>query len=89
MIQIASRLLSACFLALVAQLPSHSAERTQLVVYSTLEPDFLAELKKAFEADNPDLSILWQKDATGVITVASSPREDNVGTPSGVSPRLQ
>jgi len=52
MIQIASRLLSAFLLALVAQMPSHSAERTQLVVYSTLEADFLAELKKAFEADH-------------------------------------
>jgi hypothetical protein len=30
-------------------------------VYSTLEADFLAELKKAFETGNPDLSILWQK----------------------------
>ena len=68
MIQIASRLLGACFLALVAQMPSHSAERTQLVVYSTLEADFLAELKKAFEADHSDLSIAWQKDSTGVIT---------------------
>jgi iron(III) transport system substrate-binding protein len=32
------------------------------------ESDFLAELKKAFEADNPDLSIVWQKDSTGVVT---------------------
>ena len=26
-----------------------AAERTQLLVYSTLEPDFVGELKKAFE----------------------------------------
>src|SRR5215207_9464884 len=35
---------------------------------STLEADFLGELKKAFEAEHPDLSIAWQKDSTGVIT---------------------
>ena len=46
-----------------------SAEaRTQLAVYSTLEADFLAELKKAFEADNGDLEIIWHKDSTGVLT---------------------
>ena len=68
MARLASRLLSGFLLALSVQFPSHSAERTQLVVYSTLEADFLAELKKAFEANNPDLSILWQKDSTGVTT---------------------
>jgi lipoyl(octanoyl) transferase len=45
-----------------------AAERTQLLVYSTLEPDFVGELKKAFEADNPDIEIVWQRDSTGVIT---------------------
>ena len=45
-----------------------AAERTQLVVYSTLEPDFVGELKKAFEADNPDIEIVWQRDSTGVIS---------------------
>ncbi|MFL5148497.1 MAG: putative 2-aminoethylphosphonate ABC transporter substrate-binding protein [Microvirga sp.] len=45
-----------------------AAERTQVVVYSTLEPDFVGELKKAFEADNPDIEIVWQRDSTGVIT---------------------
>ena len=45
-----------------------AAERTQLLVYSTLEPDFVGELKKAFEADNPDIEIVWQRNSTGVIT---------------------
>jgi iron(III) transport system substrate-binding protein len=48
--------------------PASAADRAQLVVYSTLEADFLAELKKAFEADNPAIEIVWQKDATGVTT---------------------
>jgi iron(III) transport system substrate-binding protein len=67
MIRLAS-LLSACLLAVVVQFTAQSAEQAQLVVYSTLEADFLAELKKAFEADNPDLAIVWQKDSTGVVT---------------------
>jgi iron(III) transport system substrate-binding protein len=54
--------------ALAFAAPASAAARTQLVVYSTLEADFLAELKKAFEADNPDIEIVWQKDATGVTT---------------------
>jgi len=42
--------------------------RTQLVVHSTLEPDNIAEFKRAFEADNPDIEIVWSRDSTGVIT---------------------
>ena len=55
-------------LALLLSAAAAAAERTQIVVYSTLEPDFTAELKKAFEADNPDIETVWQRDATGVIT---------------------
>lgn len=42
--------------------------RTQLVVHSTLEPENIAEFKNAFEADNPDIEILWSRDSTGVVT---------------------
>jgi iron(III) transport system substrate-binding protein len=45
-----------------------AAERTPLIVYSTLEPDYLVALKKAVEAEHADLDIIWQKDATGIIT---------------------
>lgn len=41
--------------------------KTQLNVYSTLEPDSLADFKSAFEADNPDIEIVWIRDSTGVI----------------------
>ncbi len=62
----------ACRVAALAVLIAGSfaaaAERMQLLVYSTLEPDFVGELKKAFEADNPDIEIVWQRDSTGVIT---------------------
>jgi iron(III) transport system substrate-binding protein len=42
--------------------------RTKLQVYSTLEPANIAEFKRAFEQDNPDIEIVWIRDSTGVIT---------------------
>jgi iron(III) transport system substrate-binding protein len=44
------------------------SSRTQLIVHSTLEPDNIAQYKKAFETDNPDIEIIWSRDSTGVIT---------------------
>jgi hypothetical protein len=54
---------------------AQALDRTQLVVYSTLEADFLGELKEAFEPEHLDLSIVWQKDAAGCLT----PRPDHTG----------
>src|SRR5215207_2117086 len=62
-----SRLLTFGLAALVICGPAH-AQRAELVVYSTLEADFLSELKKGFEAANPDVAIVWQKDSAGIIT---------------------
>ena len=42
--------------------------RTRLEVYSTLEVENLTDFKKAFEAENPDLEIQWNRDSTGVVT---------------------
>ena len=55
--------------SLVALTPVAAQQaRTQLIVHSTLEADNIAEFKTAFEADNPDIEIIWSRDATGVIT---------------------
>lgn len=60
--------LAAAF-ALLMQPGSAAAQgRTKLIVYTTLEPDNIAEYKRAFEADNPDLEIVWMRDSTGVVT---------------------
>jgi iron(III) transport system substrate-binding protein len=42
--------------------------KTRLEVYSTLEVENIADFKKAFEAANPDIEILWNRDSTGVLT---------------------
>src|SRR5882762_4781953 len=43
-------------------------DRVRLEVYSTLEIENLNDFKKAFEAENRDIEILWNRDSTGVIT---------------------
>ncbi len=44
------------------------AGRTRLEVYSTLEIENLNDFKKTFEAEKPDIEILWNRDSTGVVT---------------------
>jgi len=39
-----------------------------LQVYSTLEVENINDFKKAFEAENRDVEIVWLRDATGVVT---------------------
>ena len=43
-------------------------DRVRLEVYSTLEVENLKDFKTAFEAENRDIEILWNRDSTGVIT---------------------
>jgi iron(III) transport system substrate-binding protein len=57
--------IAACLLPFAA---AQAQTKTQLNVYSTLEPGNIAEFKKAFEAENPDIEIIWIREATGVVT---------------------
>ena len=57
--------------------------QTRLVVYTTLEQEFIDGFRKAFEADNPDIRIDFLRDATGVITARlqaekATPRADAI-----------
>ncbi|WP_298367820.1 putative 2-aminoethylphosphonate ABC transporter substrate-binding protein [Azospirillum sp.] len=45
---------------------AHAA--TTLTVYTALETEQLDPYKKAFEADNPGITIQWVRDSTGVVT---------------------
>ena len=51
--------------------------KTRLTVYTALENDQLQPYKQAFEADNPDIEIVWQRDSTGVITARFLAEKDN------------
>ena len=44
------------------------APKTQLQVYTTLLPESLAEFKSAFEAENPNIEIVWRRESTGTLT---------------------
>lgn len=67
---ITRRLLLAAVMALAAPLPDLAVAqtRTPLIVYSTLEADNISTFKKAFEAENPDVEIVWIRESTGVVT---------------------
>jgi iron(III) transport system substrate-binding protein len=45
-----------------------TAQVTQLTVYTALETDQLKAYQTAFEKANPDVSITWVRDSTGIIT---------------------
>lgn len=45
-----------------------AAAKTQLLVYTAVEPNYLNIYKKGFESAYPDISITWVRDSTGVIT---------------------
>ena len=50
---------------------------TTLTVYTALEADELAPLRKAFRAENPDIDINWVRDSTGIITAKILAEKDN------------
>ncbi len=53
---------------LLAAVSASAQQRTRLQVYSTLEVANIADFKKAFEAENRDIEIVWLRDSTGVVT---------------------
>lgn len=51
--------------------------KTRLIVYSTLEVEHIAKFKEAFEADHPEIEIVWARDSTGVLTARLLAEKDN------------
>ena len=77
--------LFALMLAALAATAGAEATRAQarLVVYTTLEQEFIDGFRKAFEADHPDIRIEFLRDSTGVITARlqaekATPRADAI-----------
>lgn len=58
-------------------LVTHAAHAADLIVYTAIEADQLAAYKAAFEADNPDITINWVRDSTGVVTAKLLAERDN------------
>jgi iron(III) transport system substrate-binding protein len=78
------RLFALMIAALAATAGAEAARaQTRLVVYTTLEQEFIDGFRKAFEADHPDIRIDFLRDATGVITARlqaekATPRADAI-----------
>ncbi len=64
--QLLIRVLSGVIAA--AGLASTAMAATNLLVYTALETDQLKAYKESFEKANPDITIKWVRDSTGVIT---------------------
>ncbi len=45
-----------------------AAAKTELTVYTAVETELMEPYKKTFEAANPDITIKWVRDSTGIIT---------------------
>ena len=53
------------------------AKAVELTVYTAVEADELAGFKKAFESDNPGITINWIRDSTGIVTSKLMAEKDN------------
>ncbi len=62
--------------AIALTLPA-AATAADLTVYTALEADLLPTYKASFEAANPDISIQWVRDSTGIITAKLLAEKDN------------
>ncbi|MDC0057448.1 extracellular solute-binding protein, partial [Alphaproteobacteria bacterium] len=56
---------------------STSFAKTDLLVYTAVEPDELAMFKEEFESDYPDINIKWVRDSTGIVTAKLLAEKDN------------
>ena len=53
------------------------AKAVELTVYTAVAADELAGFKKAFESDNPGITINWIRDSTGIVTSKLMAEKDN------------
>jgi iron(III) transport system substrate-binding protein len=56
------------FAAILVSMGAMTAQAAELTVYTAAEADQLKEYKAAFEAANPDITLRWVRDSTGIIT---------------------
>lgn len=69
--------LASIVIAFSAALPCAVFAATELTIYTAYENDDLNAYKKAFEADNPGITINWVRDSTGVIAARLMAEKDN------------
>lgn len=72
-----TRVLGALMIAAAGLAGAATANAEDITVYTALEDDQLAAYKEAFESANPDITINWVRDSTGVITSRLLAEKDN------------
>lgn len=66
------------FFALCCAVLSFSVfAKTELTVYTIIEPELLSTYKIAFEKQHPDIKINWVRDSTGIITAKLLAEKNN------------
>jgi len=72
-----TRLIKTTLAAALALCAVNSYAKQEVTVYSAFETDLLAKYKNAFEHDNPDISIKWVRDSTGIMTAKLLAEKNN------------
>jgi iron(III) transport system substrate-binding protein len=72
-----TRLIKATLAAALALCAANSYAKQDVTVYTAFETDLLAKYKNAFEQDNPDISIKWVRDSTGIMTAKLLAEKNN------------
>ncbi|MGF1686482.1 putative 2-aminoethylphosphonate ABC transporter substrate-binding protein [Photobacterium japonica] len=88
-----NRVMKGSLAALVSLMATQAFAAQEVTVYTAFETDILAKYKTAFERANPDITIKWVRDSTGIMTARllaekNNPRAEVVWGLSGSSMAL-
>ncbi|MGR5118880.1 putative 2-aminoethylphosphonate ABC transporter substrate-binding protein [Vibrio astriarenae] len=72
-----NRFVKGSIATLVSLLATNAFAAQEVTVYTAFETDILAKYKNAFEAENPDISINWVRDSTGIMTAKLLAEKNN------------
>ncbi|MFA0441032.1 putative 2-aminoethylphosphonate ABC transporter substrate-binding protein [Vibrio sp. 10N.286.49.C2] len=73
-----NRFMKGTLATLVSLLATNAFAATEVTVYTAFETDILAKYKNAFEKENPDITINWVRDSTGIMTAKLLAEKNNV-----------
>ncbi|MFA0086971.1 putative 2-aminoethylphosphonate ABC transporter substrate-binding protein [Vibrio sp. 10N.261.51.F12] len=73
-----NRFMKGTLATVVSLLATNAFAATEVTVYTAFETDILAKYKNAFEKENPDITINWVRDSTGIMTAKLLAEKNNV-----------
>ena len=72
-----NRVMKGSLVTLLSLMTSQAFAAQEVTVYTAFETDLLAKYKTAFERANPDVSIKWVRDSTGIMTAKLLAEKNN------------